>query len=123
MYKLHTLNGRQTIMAGRLLNVSEVNRDRRSEKIGSTLFINGTPHVTCGRCGQIVKAFDAKSITFGKFKQIESSTMINRIEHIEVSWKLELFSRPGCFECWNVQAKEKAAIKASGSSKAAFFKV
>lgn len=109
-----------------------------------TMFIQGTPYVSCGNCNIPTKQFDGDSYRRGtRDNYIKSDTQrkimigkfIKTVELIDTAegqafketWKLVLQSKIGCYNCWSIQQREIEAEKArcrhtGDNPKAVFFK-
>jgi hypothetical protein len=95
--------------------------------IGDTLFIDGTPYTVCGRCelpikssdgnheirirnGRKVREIKSYKILMGKIRKIEEITTDDQGHPvIREKWELKLFSKPGCFDCWTIQDRDRQA--------------
>jgi hypothetical protein len=81
--------------------------------IGDTLFVDGTPHKTCTRCGAIIRQHDAKKITFlHGWKYVGTTTKNIPTEHgfiheVTDQYKPILHTDVGCTDCWNVQDRDR----------------
>lgn len=96
-----------------IIPVSQIrNRQQGTVKIGDTLFVNGSPHVECTRCGKPIKLTDSHKITIGRWHRdikLEPDTYgtLHQVEEV----KLILRSVHGCSECWDLQDQEKQQAK------------
>ncbi len=113
---------------GYLMPVSEMkNRHRGVERIGDTLFVDGSPHVECARCGIPIKLHDSRKIMVGRWPKSEDKVVIDsdtnemHIESQRAQPKPYAGIKPkpnngnrlpiiksvaGCFDCWNLQQTE-----------------
>lgn len=88
-----------------------------TEKIGDTLFVDGRPYVTCGRCNMPVEQHGVYKITMlRRWLKVEESQGfdLNGCETIKIKHKPVLYTAFGCFDCWNQQQNEKELNKVTG---------
>ncbi len=110
-------------------------------KIGDTLFVNGSPCKACGRCGQILSSDDTErkmvsrgatkskgkivkdgkvtyeskqymiSILLGWIKLGEEIVYVGGFPTVKEHFRPKLISKPGCFNCWNIQQQQGGWFK------------
>lgn len=95
--------------------------DLKSKK-QETIFLNGSPYVKCGHCGELMKKFDGDYSRLGshdKFakRDLERRIVVGKFIRLEefdeekqgfiIRWKLSLKSVSGCFKCWDMQQRHK----------------
>ncbi len=103
-----------------LMPVSQMlNRHRGVERIGDTLFIDGSPHVECQHCGIPIKLHDSRKIVIGYWPPKEQAIVVDASTNIAA---VEVVHRPpilksvhGCADCANEQNMQQQAQR--GSSK------
>ncbi len=90
---------------------------RGTQKIGNTIFIDGSPHVECAHCGIPVKLHDSRKIVIGYWQKKEESLVIDPITNegrIEIQHKPPVLkSTHGCAACSNRQLQEQQNQKGS----------
>ena len=103
-----------------------VNIPKHNIKSEPTLFIDGSPYVSCGNCNMVIKQFDGdnhirgmrdkvvksdtqRKIMIGKvIRKLELVTLDDGDQAFRYTSKLILQSKPGCFDCWYRQEQAKA---------------
>jgi predicted nucleic acid-binding Zn ribbon protein len=132
-----------------LIPVSQIRNSHKGvEMIGDTLFVDGSPHKVCLRCGAPVKQFEGEchtqtkgvanqqkkqraiepyKIVFMLIKWVEEYILDANGNASEIVRKERKIIRSGsaCFDCWNVfqlmKLRVETANKQNGTNKIAAF--